>query len=316
MNINVGDTIGIIALSGECDRGKIEQAKSNLETLGYNVKLSKNIFDQNRYLAGSDRGKIEELENFFKDPEIKLILCARGGYGAIRLVNKINYDVIKANPKPFCGFSDVTALLLMIYKKTGIITYHSPMAQSDFALDFSFVGEGQIESRLKQSPSPAGGGGEGVTSFLTSINSDRLEFTPDKILQEGTANGVLWGGNLSTVVSLCGLDFLPDEDFIFFTEDINEPVYKIDKMFQQLINIEKFSKNCKGIVLGEFLGVDNEDWLNEYFEELASRVSIPIIQLKGITHGENKITLPVGAEMEFDDFNNLVIVNVMSQVNS
>lgn len=277
MSINVGDTIGIIALSGECDRDKIEQAKSNLEALGYKVKLSKNIFDQNRYLAGSDGDKIKEMENFFKDPKIKMILCARGGYGAIRLVNKINYDLIKANPKPFCGYSDVTALLLMIYKKTGIITYHSPMAQSDFAEEVA-------------------------KDFFLTLNSDRLEFTPDKVLQEGTANGVLWGGNLSTVVSLCGLDFLPDEDFIFFTEDINEPVYKIDKMFQQLINIEKFSKNCKGIVLGEFLGVDNEDWLNEYFEELSARFSIPIIQLKGITHGENKITLPIGAKAEIGDF--------------
>ena len=209
MSINVGDTIGIIALSGECDRDKIEQAKSNLEALGYKVKLSKNIFDQNRYLAGSDGDKIKEMENFFKDHKIKMILCARGGYGAIRLVNKINYDLIKANPRPFCGFSDVTALLLMIYKKTGIITYHSPMAQSDFAEEVA-------------------------KDFFLTLNSDRLEFTPDKILQEGTANGVLWGGNLSTVVSLCGLDFLPDGDFIFFTEDINEPVYKIDKIFKKL----------------------------------------------------------------------------------
>ena len=130
--LNACDTIGIIALSGACDREKVELAKANLEEMGFKVKLSKNIYDQNRYLAGSDEDKIKELERFFEDDEVKLILCARGGYGAIRLINKINYGLIKSNPKYFCGFSDVTALLLMIYKKTGFVTYHSPMACTDF----------------------------------------------------------------------------------------------------------------------------------------------------------------------------------------
>ena len=85
MKLKTGDTIGIIALSGECDWDKIEQATANLESMGYKVKLSKNIFDKNRYLAGSDGDKLEALESFFKDTEIKLILCARGGYGAISI---------------------------------------------------------------------------------------------------------------------------------------------------------------------------------------------------------------------------------------
>ncbi len=274
MKIKKGDTIGIIALSGDCDKDKIELAKSNIESLDYRVKLSGNIFDKNRYLAGSDSSKLNELHNFFQDSEIKLILCARGGYGAIRLVNVIDYDLIKNNPKPFCGYSDVTALLAMIYKKTGVITYHSPMAQGDFT---------KFDT-------------QSINKFIDSINNSHFKYTADKVWHNGTANGILWGGNLATLVSLCGLDFIPDKDFIFFTEDINEPVYKIDKMFQQLINIEKFSNNCKGIILGEFLGVDNEVWLNEYFEELASNLFLPIIQINSITHGENKITLPIGVK--------------------
>ena len=111
-------TIGIIALSGACEKEKVLQAKAFLESKGFNVKLSKNIFDKSRYLAGSDEDKISELKNFFEDKSIDIIMCARGGYGAIRLVENIDYDVIKHNPKIFCGFSDVTALLLMIYKKT------------------------------------------------------------------------------------------------------------------------------------------------------------------------------------------------------
>ena len=95
MNLNQGDTIGIIALSGNCDRERIQQAKANIEAFGYKVNLSKNIFDKNRYLAGSDEDKLEEMHRFFADPKIKLILCARGGYGAIRLVNRIDYNIIK-----------------------------------------------------------------------------------------------------------------------------------------------------------------------------------------------------------------------------
>jgi muramoyltetrapeptide carboxypeptidase LdcA involved in peptidoglycan recycling len=148
--LNKGDTIGIIALSGDCDREKVEKAKTNIESLGYKVKLSKNIYDQNRYLAGSDEDKISELERFFEDDEIKLILCARGGYGAIRLINKIDYDILNANPKPFCGFSDVTALLLMIYRKTGMVTYHAPMACTDFGVN--------IEITPSPQPSPEGRG--------------------------------------------------------------------------------------------------------------------------------------------------------------
>ena len=273
MEIKSGDTIGIIALSGDCEKEKIEQAKANIEALGFNVKLSKNIFDKNRYLAGSDEDKISEIHRFFEDDEIKLILCARGGYGAIRLINKIDYNLIKANPKPFCGFSDVTALLLLIYKKTGLITYHSPMACTDFGIECNTFSQ---------------------QDFFNTINGKSLCFKGSKSFKEGSANGILWGGNLSTVVSLCGQDFIPDKDFIFFAEDLNEPVYKIDKMFQQLINIPEFSDRCKGIVLGDFLDVDNENWLDEYFNELANRLNIPVVSGFKITHAKEKITIPIG----------------------
>ena len=142
--IKQGDTIGIIALAGACDKQQVQQAVQNIEALGFKVKLSKNIYAQDRYLAGSDEGKLEELYRFFQDPEIKLILNARGGYGSIRLINKINYDIIKANPKPFCGFSDITALLLMFYKKCGLITYHGPMACSDFTMSPSPRERGRV----------------------------------------------------------------------------------------------------------------------------------------------------------------------------
>ena len=264
-----GDTIGIIALAGDCDREKINSAVANIQALGYKVKISKNIYEQNKYLAGSDEDKTEELHSFFLDSKIKLILNARGGYGSIRLINKIDYEIIKNNPKPFCGFSDITALLLMFYKKCGLKTFHSPMACSDFVELNDFT----------------------INNFFNTINNqEQIEIQGSKIYNSGSAEGILWGGNLSTVVSLCGQDFIPDEDFIFFTEDLNEPVYKIDKMFTQLFNIEKFQKNCKAIILGDFLDIDNKIWLNDLFEGF----EIPTVGGFKITHNKEKITIPVG----------------------
>lgn len=282
--IKQGDTIGIIALGGNCEQNLVKQAVQNIEALGFRVKLSKNIYDKARYLAGSDEDKLEELYRFFQDSDIKLILNARGGYGSIRLINKIDYDIIRANPKPFCGFSDITALLLMFYKKCGLITYHGPMACSDFGVN------------IDTSPHPSPQGEGALTHFFKAINNEPLEFTGTKIYKEGSAEGILWGGNLSTVVSLCGQDFIPDEDFIFFAEDLNEPVYKVDKMFTQLFNIEKFSKYCRGIVLGDFLDVDNDEWLENLFNEFL----IPTVGGFKITHKEDKITLPIGKKARLE----------------
>ena len=270
-------SFGIIALAGSVNVEKLGKAVTNLKELGYNVKVSANILDENRYLAGNDDKKLEELYKFFLDPEIDIILNARGGYGSIRLINKIDYNIIKNNPKIFCGYSDITALLLMIYKKTGLITYHGPMACSDF----TDVRLNSAENEQKPFTIP---------NFFNAINNEPLEFTGEKFYKDGYAEGIIWGGNLSTVVSLCGQDFIPDEDFIFFTEDLNEPVYKIDKMFTQLFNIEKFRNNCKGIVLGDFINSGNENWLEDLFNEF----SLPTAGGFKITHNPEKITIPIG----------------------
>ena len=268
-------TIGIIALSGVIDKEKLNFAINNLKSLGYNVKLSKNIFGTNRYLAGNDSDKVEELEKFFLDPKIDIIMAARGGYGAIRLIDKIDYNILKNHPKIFTGFSDVTALLLMIYKKTGMVTYHGLMATPDFGFDCEID-----EFSFRQ--------------FQAAINDEELNLEGNKIYRDGEAEGIIWGGNLATLVSLCGTDFIPNEDFIFFAEDLNEPVYKIDKMFTQLFNIKEFKKYCKGIVLGDFLDCGNEKWLEEFFVDLSGIHQIPIVGGFKITHNRKKITIPIG----------------------
>lgn len=292
--LNKGDTIAILALSGAIEsKENVLRAKKYFENKGYKVILCENIFDKNRYLAGSDEEKVKELHKFFKDPKINMILCARGGYGAIRLLDKIDFDLIKKNPKIFAGYSDVSAIEAMIYKKTGLVTFYSPMAQSDFGIE-------EVSKLVEKS------------FFSTLETTKSLEITPvkskTKTYFEGKAKGILWGGNLATIVSMCGLEFIPDEKFIFFAEDLNEDTYKIDKMMTQLLNIEKFRKNLSGIILGDFLGIKNKKHLDELFTEIGQKIKKPILSGFKITHAKDKITLPYGALAEFStDTKKLVV---------
>ncbi len=279
-----GGTIGILATSGAAgEKENVQRAVKFFENRGYKVVLSENAFDEFRDMAGNDAKRLEQLHNFFKNPEINAIICMRGGYGAIRLVKHIDYDLIRNNPKIFCGYSDISALSIMFLKKSNLMTYHGPMAIGDFG----------VEEPCEFT----------VDSFFKAVTTDKLEYQPTrpKIYKKGTAEGLLWGGNLATAASLCGQDFIPDEDFIFFTEDLNEPVYKIDKMMTQLMNIDKFTKNIKGIVLGEFLDIDNQAWLDELFTGIGEKLNIPVIGGFKITHGTEKITLPYGAKAKLDE---------------
>lgn len=266
-----GDTIAIIAPAGAVDEEKILMASDYFKNAGYKVKLGKNLFKTFRCMAGTDEDRADDLNNAFGDDEINAIICARGGYGSIRLLNLIDFDLIKRNPKIFCGYSDITALSLMMLKYSGLVTFSGPMAQSDFANITEFT----------------------ANSVFNVLKGADENYSPSKPYKEGNAKGIIWGGNLSTIVSLCGTDFIPEEDFILFTEDLNEPLYKIDKMLSQLINIEQFRKNIKGIAFGEFL--DTEDGIDEILMETAEKLKVPAYGSFKFTHGADKQTIPVGA---------------------
>lgn len=265
-----GDTIAIIAPSGEVDMKKIKKAVSFFEKYGFKIRLGKNIDKCQNYLAGSDEERLEDLHNAFADKEIKAIICARGGYGAIRLINKIDYELIKNNPKIFCGYSDITALSAMILKETGLITFSGPMAQGDF-------GKENLDDFT-------------INSFFKTLTEGKCTLSANNNATVN-ASGILFGGNLATLVSLCGQDFIPDEKFIFCVEDIGEPVYKIDRYFTQLLNIEQFRNNIAGVALGEFLNIDNQDFLNDFFNSLG----LPLAGTFPISHGKTKATVPYGA---------------------
>lgn len=259
-----GDTIGILATSG-CleDVSSLERGIKFFEDRGFKVKLSSNVYSKNKYLAGSDEERVNSIHSMFLDKSINAIIVLRGGYGALRIIDKIDYNIIRNNPKIFCGYSDITALNAMFLKRSGLVTYSGPMIVSDFGL------ENPDEFT--------------VDNFFKTLMNDEFEI-----------NGTLWGGNLSTLVSLCGLDFIPDFKFDFFIEDLNEPAYKIDRMLTQLKNIEQFRNNIKSLFVGDFLKIDNEDWLYEVLHEFCNGLKIGMITGFPASHSSRKATIPYG----------------------
>ncbi len=278
-----GDTIGIIAVSGQIrDISKIEKAKHFFEQEGYNVIISDTCYSSHRYMAGNnDDSCIKTLHDFFLNREIDAIICARGGYGTLRLLNKINWEIIRKNPKIFAGYSDISILLAMFYKKTGLICFHSPMPNGDFSDKINDYTKNSFFNTL--------------TGKTTEISSERKT-----IYNKGIARGKLWGGNLSSIVSLAGLDFIPDGEIVLFAEDLNEPAYKIDKMFTQLFNIDKIKRNIKGIAIGEFQNIDNNSYFNDILSEIALNYNIPVCSGFNITHGKQKDTIPYGINVLFN----------------
>ena len=282
-NLKKGNTIGFLAVSGRIkEYERLERAKEFFETEGYNVIISETCKCSHRYMAGNNDSEcITALHDFFQNDKIDAIFCARGGFGTLRLLNYVDWNLIKKNPKIFAGYSDITILLNMIFKKTGLITFHSAMPNGDFSVE--------INEYTKN-------------SFFNTLEFGQNEFFAENstCFKDGEAFGRLVGGNLASLASLCGIDFIPEDNLILFLEDLNEPVYKIDRMLTQLFNIKKLKERVKGIALGEFKDVENKELLNEVIKELALFLDIPVCDGFKFTHGKIKDTIPVGAKAMFN----------------
>lgn len=286
--LKVGDTIGFLSVSGPVyELERVDKAKKYFEQKGYNVLVSDTTYMKKDFLAADDDVRLAQLHEFFADDNIDAILCTRGGYGAIRLIEKIDYNLLQTKPKIFAGFSDATAFLASISKKCGLVTYHSPMPYPDFGCD-------EVSKTTEK-------------SFFEILGGMQFEAKLDgKVYHTSTAEGVLWGGNLATLASMVGTDFLPGEKFILFLEDVNEPAYKVDRYLTELSFDKNFQNNLSGIVLGEFTQLDEPDFFDNIFSALGEKLSIPIISGLKIGHVKDKITVPVGIKVRLDSQNLLL----------
>jgi muramoyltetrapeptide carboxypeptidase len=300
--LKIGDTVMLITCSSSIDENILERCKMHMELLGLNVKLSKNILAQNGYLGGNDNDRIQAIHEAFLDKTVQGVWCARGGYGLTRILDKIDYHIIKNNPKVFIGYSDVTALHAAIYKKTGLITFHGPVGNSEMTeYTLSSIKEMLFESHKELIIKPC-------------LSNPDMEMFAPYIIKSGKATGKLVGGNLCLLAALCGTKYQFDfKDKIVFLEEIDERPYRIDRMLTQLSHSTNINK-AAGIVLGVFRGCNPEineksQTLKETFELCFKDYNMPIAYGYSFGHVDNQCTLPYGVEatMGLDNSQLLVV---------
>lgn len=272
-----GDTIAIISPAGPIrDAKALNKAVLYLESNGYKVKVSSNALLQEDYLAGDDDFRFKDLLEAFENPEIIAILCSRGGYGCARLLDKIDYDLISKNPKIFLGHSDITAFL----NNFPIPTFHAPMALGDFGVD-------EVDAITEKS----------FFEVLEGLKAPYIYKAKNsfKVINQGKANGKLIGGNLSILTSLLGTKYAPDfKGKILLLEDLNEPLYKIDRMLTQLKFADVF-ENILGLVIADFgETVVSQEFLRSFVPEKPAFIGFYA------SHSTSKYTLPLGVEYDLD----------------
>jgi len=289
-----GDTIGVISPSGAVrENTSLQSAVRYFENKGYKVKIAPHATDRKAYLAGFDKDRLSDLMRFFEDSSIKAVLCSRGGYGAYRLLNSIDYEKIKANTKIFLGYSDITALLGSFLNRSNLVTFHGPLFLSDFGVD-------SVDEYTEK-------------CFFDILEGNiNIPFSYDnpvkyQCITSGEAEGELFAGNLAVLAGLLGTPYFPDlKGKILILEDVGEPLYKIDRMLTQL-NLAGVFNEISGLLFGEFTsvtGFDNEEVnkLTPYdvAYEITSDLKIPTGFGFPVSHGKTKATLPLGVNYYFN----------------
>lgn len=239
----------------------------------------------------SPQEKADQIHRAFADPGIDIILAQRGGYSAMKSLPFIDFDLIKRHPKIIAGFSDLTALLNPLYERSGLVTLHAPMVIN---LD---------------APTPFT-----LRSFMNGVKGypekNLLKGAPVKVYNPGIAGGVLKGGNLITLTALINTAWEVDfEDSIVFLEDVDEKLHQVDRYLTQWI-LSGTLRRVKALVLGDFRGIRS----NQVYQILSSQMELnfPVIHCPYIGHVRNKITLPVGAEVELNTERKQLLIKELS----
>ncbi|HKR66415.1 MAG TPA: LD-carboxypeptidase [Thermoanaerobaculia bacterium] len=272
--------IAVLAASGPSERARIEEGARAIEQRGHRVTLAQNIDHRHRgYLAGPDDERAEQLNQFLRDPQYDAFFFARGGYGAMRILDRIDYDAIAANPRPIVGFSDVTAIHQAMATRAGVAGFHGPMLNLDFREGLS----PDIESWL--------------WSVLAGEAPLTRDFAQNDIVCEGDAEGILFGGCLALTTSLAGTpyDFWID-DGIWFWEDVDEPVYRLDRMLTHLRLSGRMQK-IRGVVVGALKNCGGEAEILELFRDFFGSFAIPVVRNLPFGHHGNNLLMPIGASV-------------------
>lgn len=289
--LKLGDTIGIIAPASPTINENIKAAEDKLIELGFKVKVGKSPYERYGYLSGTDSTRANDINEMFMDKEIKAIICIRGGYGTPRILELLDYEAIKKNPKIFVGYSDITALHIAFTQKCNLVTYHGPMLSSDMIKDFSEFSKDELFKTLMD-PEPLGKISNPQGEEVVTING-------------GIAEGTIIGGNLSLIVATIGTPYEIDvKGKLLFIEEIGEEPYKIDRMLNQLRLSGKL-EDASGIILGDFnnceSGKHEENLtLSQVIDDHIKPLKKPTIYNLQAGHCDPMVTLPFGVMARLD----------------
>ena len=291
--LNKKDVIGIISPASSPDEStRVERGVKYLESLGYQVKVGANIGKNHGYLAGTDQERVDDLHTMFKDKNVKAIFTLRGGYGAFRLLDKIDYRLIRNNPKIFVGYSEITSLQMAFLEKANLITFAGPMVAVDFYDDVSTYTNDLFWATITS------------TKKLGKLEYPENQKLP--YLQKGLATGRLIGGNLAVFAALLGTEYFPNlTGKILMIEDIGELPYRVDRMLNQL-RLSGTFKKVKGIILGRFVDCHEHDpnkktlTLGEVVSDYIGALKIPSIYTFPHGHIKDFVTIPFGLKVNLN----------------
>ena len=290
-----GQTIGLVSPSGPTTATStttpdlLAAARARLFEEGFHTVVGPHALDVRGYLAGTDAGRISDLHAMFADPAVDAVLCVRGGYGAMRLLDALDYDLVRRNPKVFIGYSDVTALHLAFHHRAGLVTFHGPMAAALAKGDGHDLGQ---LLRAVTRPDPLG-------PLANPPDGPEIE-----TLVPGTAEGALLGGNAALLTSLLGTPYLPPlGGAVLFLEDILDHTYRLDRKLVQL-GLAGVLQEVAGIVVGECrVRAEPKDQglsVREILEDLIVPLGKPAIYGVACGHGDYHLTLPIGVRARLD----------------
>jgi muramoyltetrapeptide carboxypeptidase len=293
-HLQPGDTIGIVSPAGPLNSIRLSRLEKGIRYLfdkGYDVAVGRYVREQQGYLAGSDDMRAADLNYMLRRQDVKAIFTTRGGYGVSRILDKIDYDVARNQPKILMGYSDITALQMALYVKSGLITFSGPMVAIELGRGLESMTEKSMWSML--------------ATNSQNIRFDEIPVDLRQILSPGRAEGRLLGGCLSVLVSLLGTPFFPDMNgAILLLEDVGEDLYKIDRFLSQLKNSGVLDA-VSGVLLGQFMDIaaddninpaDFQDILDFYFASL----DVPVLYNFPYGHTPLKYTLPLGCRIQLD----------------
>jgi len=287
-----GARIGIVNPAYWLESGRLQRAVDVFKDLGYELVLGKSTRLRENQCAGTPEERAEDLMAMFKDSSIDAIVCARGGYGGNRVLPLLDYDIIRANPKIFIGYSDITGFLTSFAQKSGLIGFHGPMLTT--------YGKRTRQYNLDTFHE--------VLSGRDGISIMSVEACQARCLKPGVATGPLWGGNLTLVNERLGtVDQIDTAGSILFLEDIDEKFYAFDRMMLHLKRSGSLD-NIRGLVIGEMLEIgDNKvpfgKTTDEIVLDICADLDIPIISNFPCGHGDYQATLPIShvVEIHADD---------------